>query len=84
MDCLFNLQIPPSSENVVVLRPQGNLLKPSAKEKYITIHVNLIGKTFITGVASSYDNTYDEARLGNHMKQNEFAYLIGYLNDTVN
>ena len=63
MDCLFNLQIPPSSTRTVVVRPKG--------------------KTFITGVASSYDITFDEKRLGDYIKESEYAYLIGFLNDTI-
>ena len=38
----------------------------------------------MTGVACSYDDTYDESRLGDHISKNEFSYLVGHLNDTVN
>ena len=42
-----------------------------------------LGKTFITGVAASYDSTYDEARLKGNIDRSEYSYIIGLLNNTV-
>ena len=41
------------------------------------------GRTFITGIASSYDETYDEERLGLYLTEKEWTYLIKHLNDTI-
>ena len=63
MDCLFNLQIPRSTETCVVIRPTG--------------------KTFITGVASSYGALYDKKVLGPYMDEKEFDYIVAHMNDTI-
>ena len=43
LDWLFNMQIPESTDKVVVIRPSG--------------------KTFVTGLASCFDEEYDNERL---------------------
>ena len=51
-DCIFNLQIPQSSDNIVVVRPAG--------------------KTFVTGLATAYDEEFDYERLHEHMTEAEY------------
>ena len=61
LDWLFNMQIPESSDTVVIIRPNA--------------------KTFITGLASAYDETYDRERLSPYMTQHEFTKMIEGFND---
>ena len=63
MDSCFNLQIPASTDKVVVIRPKG--------------------KTFITGIASSYECKYDEARLKDYISLAEFTYVIELVNASI-
>ena len=49
-----------------------------------TIILRPVGKTFITGVASCYDNTYDKDRLSDYLTEKEFSYMVNHLNETVN
>lgn len=63
MDWLFNLQIPKSTSERIVIRPKG--------------------KTFITGVASSYMGSFDEEIIGQYLSSKEFEFLMAHLNDTV-
>ena len=51
-DCLTNLQIPDSTNNIVVVRPAA--------------------KTFITGLASAYEEEYDHERLSPYIGCNEY------------
>lgn len=61
MDCLFNKQIPQSSNNELIFPPAG--------------------KTFITGLAFSYQFYYDPTILGSKIKETQFNYLMNSLND---
>ena len=58
-----------------------NLQIPRSTDTCIVLRPK--GKTFITGVASSYWGHYDEKILGKYMNREEFEYLIGALNDTI-
>ena len=59
-DWLFNLQIPDSTEQVIILRP--------------------VRKTFITGLASHYDEEYPEELKG-RLSRLEFTQMMEPLND---
>ena len=41
------------------------------------------GKTFITGLARSYQSTYDEDRLGKHISEKDFQSMMTHLNNVV-
>ncbi len=72
MDCLFNLQIPKSTEFEYIVRPNGNSLH----------NLNhILGKTFITGLASSYSMKYDPTLLKGLLSKDEFVYMISCFND---
>ena len=62
-DYIFNLQIPESSNGIVVIRPSG--------------------KTFVTGLATAYDEEYDYERFHEHMTEVEFQKIIQPLNDVL-
>ena len=76
MDCLFNLQIPKSNEHVYIIRPKGKLYQFS----YFNTNS---GKTFITGVASSYSLKYNAKLLQEHISQDEFTTMIMVFNETL-
>ena len=42
-----------------------------------------LGKCFVTGVASSYDTTFDEARLGSFFEPREYEYLMRTINEAL-
>eukprot|EP00354_Favella_ehrenbergii_P007443 CAMPEP_0170469304 /NCGR_PEP_ID=MMETSP0123-20130129/12174_1 /TAXON_ID=182087 /ORGANISM="Favella ehrenbergii, Strain Fehren 1" /LENGTH=143 /DNA_ID=CAMNT_0010736119 /DNA_START=9 /DNA_END=440 /DNA_ORIENTATION=+ len=60
LDWLFNMQIPESTDSIVVIRPSA--------------------KTFVNGIASTYDEEYD-ARLKGRVSEFEFTDMIEKLND---
>ena len=41
------------------------------------------GRTFISGIAYSYDETYDEERLGMYLTKQEWQYMMKSLNQTI-
>lgn len=51
-DWLFNMQIPESSEHIIVIRPNG--------------------KTFITGLAQSYSEEFDDEAFRGYLTRREF------------
>ena len=57
------MQIPDSSDNIVVVRPSG--------------------KTFVTGLASAFDEEYDAERLTDHIAASEYQKMIETINDTL-
>ena len=61
LDWLFNMQIPASTSNRVIIRPAA--------------------KTFITGLASAYDEEFDFDFLSPHMTRLEFTQMIERMND---
>ena len=61
MDCLFNMQVPKSTEFEYIIRPSG---------KYKLFHA--VGKTFITGLASSYSMAYNNDLLKNYISKEDF------------
>jgi hypothetical protein len=60
MDCLFNTQIPKSSDKKIILRPTS--------------------KTFISGLASSYDTNFPE-QLKGYISEREYSYMINRIVD---
>ena len=63
MDWLFRLQIPYSRPNVLVIRPLGKFYS-------ICAYILVLGKTFITGISSSYrSDEYNAEILGKHMDE---------------
>ncbi|OMJ78091.1 hypothetical protein SteCoe_22202 [Stentor coeruleus] len=62
MDCIFNKQIPESTENIVIVRPSS--------------------KTFITGLASSYDETYQKI-LKNRVSLEEWSSALAKINEVL-
>ena len=73
MDCLFNLQIPKSNEYEYIVRPRGKGVS--------FLYTSITGKTFITGLASSYSFKYDAAILKNYISKDEFEYMITCFNE---
>lgn len=63
-DWLFNLQVPKSTDRVVILGPAS--------------------KTFVTGLARSYDEDYDYDRLKKHLNLNQFNQIIERINNNLN
>ena len=61
LDWLFNMQVPESGEDVVIIRPSG--------------------KTFVTGLASSYDEDFDAEMLKGRLTMHEFTEMMEKLND---
>ena len=72
MDCLFNLQVPKSTEFEYIVRPKG---------KQPNIFIHFLGKTFISGLASSYSTKYDSILLKGLLSKDEFVYMISCFND---
>ena len=71
MDCLFNMQIPKSTEYEYIIRPEGK----------ITYAFKKIGKTFVSGVASSYSANYNHELLKNYISKEDFKYMINCFNE---
>ena len=63
LDWLFNMQIPESTDKVVVIRPSG--------------------KTFVTGLASCFDEEYDNERLTKFISQHDYSFMMERLNDNL-
>eukprot|EP00347_Sterkiella_histriomuscorum_P009196 403342157 len=62
--------------------PLFNKLVPQSKPKVFIIRPR--GKTFITGLASSYDeDSFDEGILGKNISQREFKKIVEKLNETI-
>ena len=61
LDRLFNLQVPASTERVVVIRPSG--------------------KTFVSGLASAFDEDFDADLLKGFMTMLEFTKMVEAIND---
>jgi len=62
MDVLFNKMVPPSKDNIHVIRPYG--------------------KTFINGLASSFEiDSYNKELLGHYITKTEYESMIENLND---
>ena len=75
MDCIFNLQIPKSTEYEYIIRPNS---------KKIPLVVQLFaGKTFITGLASKYSLKYDPELLKKYITREEFTYMITCFNEVL-
>ena len=68
MDCVFNKRIPPSTSQIYIARPSGNYL--------LIIIIYQIGKTFVSGLATSYSEKYDSTILENHITKKEFKAII--------
>ncbi|OMJ76327.1 hypothetical protein SteCoe_24313 [Stentor coeruleus] len=62
MDCIFNKQIPESTEKIVIIRPSS--------------------KTFITGLASSYDETYPKI-LQSRVSVEEWSAALAKINEAL-
>ena len=62
-DWLFNMQIPATTDDCVIVRPTS--------------------KTFVTGLAQSYDEEFDFEVLGKHMTRVEFNNMMERLNDNL-
>jgi hypothetical protein len=60
MDCLFNTQIPKSTDKLIILRPTS--------------------KTFISGLASSYETDFPE-QLRGYISEREYSYTINRIID---
>ena len=60
-DWLFNMQIPASTKQRVIIRPSA--------------------KTFITGLASAYDEEFDYDNLSPYMSRLEFTQMMERMND---
>ena len=70
MDCLFNMQVPKSTEFEYIIRPKGKLS--------LTID---LGKTFISGLASSYSLAYNHELLKDYISKEDFHYMINNFNE---
>ena len=63
LDWLFNMQIPESTEHVIVVRPTG--------------------KTFITGLAQSYSEDYDQKVFEDYLTKQEYTRIMESINDVL-
>ncbi len=63
MDCVFNLAIPKSTKEHVIIRPSG--------------------KTFITGIASSYSMTYPKEFLSGILSETDYQNVISDINESI-
>jgi Golgin subfamily A member 7/ERF4 family len=62
MDCLFNRNIPQSSDSKIIIRPNS--------------------KTFVTGLASSYDESYPQSLVG-RITLLEWASAVSRINEAL-
>lgn len=58
-----------------------NLFIPRSTENRVIVRP--AGKTFVTGLASAYSQTYDGFNLGGHLSEDEFSVIMMSVNATI-
>ena len=76
MDCLFNKQIPQSTNTIHVIRPDGNNQKPKP-QSFLFLLSSTIGKTFVSGLACRYrSDSYDSEKLKDYISDMEYYTMM--------
>ena len=81
LDCLFNRRIPETTEDVLIVRPDGKLiLIPHFIRRN---HPEFIGKTFVNGQAIAYVNDYpsEHDMLTSVLTKKEYQVIMDTIND---